>query len=153
MGKPPSRIFCKLLNINKRFFGPQIGLKISEGRAPPLDPPGDCLCLRTTINNKGLHRTANEYAEERGIYKGLISKNKNVDILNSASRILQLADRTRCKLTLQDINTTPKELKTERDCSHRQLFRPLWGSSVWRNNQALMKKYPRTLILALTENS
>ena len=28
------------------------------------------------------------------------------------------------KLTLQDINTTPKELKTERDCSHRQLFRP-----------------------------
>ena len=30
---------------------------------------------------------------------------------------------------------TPKELKTERDCSHRQLFRPLWGSSVWRNNQ------------------
>ena len=39
------------------------------------------------------------------------------------------------KLTLQDINTTPKELKTERDCSHRQLFRPLWSSSAWRNNQ------------------
>ena len=36
---------------------------------------------------------------------------------------------------LQDFNRTPKELKTERDCSHRQLFRPLWGSSVWRNNQ------------------
>ena len=30
---------------------------------------------------------------------------------------------------------TPKEPKTERDCSHRQLFRPLWGSSVWRNDQ------------------
>ena len=45
------------------------------------------------------------------------------------------ADRTTWKLTLQDINTTLKELKTERDCSHRQLFRPLWGSSVWRNNQ------------------
>ena len=45
------------------------------------------------------------------------------------------ADRTTWKLTLQDINTTPKELTTERDCSHRQLFRPLWGSSVWRNNQ------------------
>ena len=43
----------------------------------------------TSINHKGLHRTANEYAEERGIYKDLISKNKNVDILNSASRILQ----------------------------------------------------------------
>ena len=51
----------------------------------------------------------------------------NVDILN--------ADRTTSKLTLQDINTTPKELKTERDCSHRQLFRPLWGPSVWPNNQ------------------
>ena len=50
-----------------------------------------------------------------------------VDILNSASRMLQL--------TLQHINTTPKELKTERDCSLRQLFRPLWGSSVWRNNE------------------
>ena len=76
MGKPPSRIFCKSLNIKpvadpdlkirgepahpdpeirggalqkKRFFwpfGPQIGLKIREGRALPLDPPGDCLCLR-----------------------------------------------------------------------------------------------------------
>ena len=43
----------------------------------------------TNINHMGLHRTANEYAEERGIYKDLISKNKNVDILNSASRILQ----------------------------------------------------------------
>ena len=45
------------------------------------------------------------------------------------------ADRITWKLTLQDINTTPKELKTERDCSPRQLFRPLWSSSVWRNNQ------------------
>ena len=27
------------------------------------------------------------------------------------------------QLTLQDINTTPKEPKTEGDCSHRQLFR------------------------------
>ena len=43
----------------------------------------------TSTNHKGLHRTANEYAEERGIYKDLIIKNKNVDILNSASRILQ----------------------------------------------------------------
>ena len=38
---------------------------------------------------KGLQRIANEYAEERRIYKDLISKNNNVDILNSASRILQ----------------------------------------------------------------
>ena len=43
----------------------------------------------TNINHKGLQRTANEYAEERGIYKDLISKNNIVDILNSASRILQ----------------------------------------------------------------
>ena len=44
---------------------------------------------RTNIKHKGLQRTANEYAEERRIYKELISKNNNVDILNSASRILQ----------------------------------------------------------------
>ena len=43
----------------------------------------------TNINHKGLQWTANEYAEERRICKDLISKNKNVDILNSASRILQ----------------------------------------------------------------
>ena len=42
-----------------------------------------------TLTTKGLQRTANEYAEERRIYKDLISKNNNVDILNSASRILQ----------------------------------------------------------------
>ena len=43
----------------------------------------------TNINHKGLQRIANEYAEQRRIYKDLISKNNNVDILNSASRILQ----------------------------------------------------------------
>ena len=43
----------------------------------------------TNIKHKGVQRTANEYAEERGIYKDLTSKTNNVDILNSASRILQ----------------------------------------------------------------
>ena len=41
------------------------------------------LVLKYNINHKGLQRTANEYAEERRIYKDLISKNSNVDILNS----------------------------------------------------------------------
>ena len=36
--------------------------------------------------------TANEYAEERRIYKDLISKNNNVDILTSAE--YSNADRT-----------------------------------------------------------
>ena len=98
----------------------------------------------TNINHKGLQRTANEYAEERRIYKDLISKNNVVDILNSASRILQCWSYY-VKLTLQDINTTPKELKTERDCSHRQLFHPFWGSSVWRNNQKALVKNIRAL--------
>ena len=35
----------------------------------------------TNINHKGLQRTANECAEERRIYKDLISKNNVVDIL------------------------------------------------------------------------
>ena len=47
--------------------------------------------------------------------------------------ILQKADRTTWKYTLQDINTTPKEPKTERGCSRRQLFRHFYGSSVRRN--------------------
>ena len=36
---------------------------------------GKC-SLFTNINHKGLQRTADEYAEERRIYKGLISKNE-----------------------------------------------------------------------------
>ena len=32
------------------------------------------------VTNKGLQKTANEYAEERRICKDLISKNNNVDI-------------------------------------------------------------------------
>ena len=42
------------------------------------------------------------------------------------------ADRTMWKLTLQDINTTPKEPKAERGRSRRQLFLPFRGSSVER---------------------
>ena len=45
--------------------------------------------LQTLINHKELQRTANEYAGKRRIYKDLISKNSNIDILNSAKRILQ----------------------------------------------------------------
>ena len=40
----------------------------------------DSHSLSTNVNHKGLQRTANEYAEERRIYKDLISKNDNVDI-------------------------------------------------------------------------
>jgi len=39
------------------------------------------------------------------------------------------ADLTSWKLTLQDINTTPKELKTERDCSHIHIHWVRHGSS------------------------
>ena len=34
------------------------------------------------MNHKGLQRTTNEYAEERRIYKDLISKNNNVDMVS-----------------------------------------------------------------------
>ena len=63
--------------------------------------------------------------------------NRNIKFCKQNTMEYCNADRTTWKLTLQDINTTPKELKTERDCSHRQLFRPLWGSSVCCNNQKL----------------
>ena len=45
------------------------------------------------------------------------------------------ADRNTWQLTLGDINTTPKEPKTERSRSPRQLFRFFWASSVRRNEQ------------------
>ena len=59
---------------------------------------------------------------------------QKVNILNSASRILQ------CWSYYVKINSARHQDDTERTqnravCSHRQLFRPLWGSSVWRNNQ------------------
>ena len=42
---------------------------ISDQNGPQTLPEG------TNINHKGLHRTANEYAEELRIYEDLISKN------------------------------------------------------------------------------
>ena len=45
------------------------------------------MIIDTNINHKGLQRTANEYAEKRRIYKDLINKNNNVDILNSTLRL------------------------------------------------------------------
>jgi len=61
------------------------------------------------------------------------------------------ADCTTWKLTLQDINTTPKEPKTERGRSRRQLFRAFWGSSVRRNEQrGSAVKYRTLCFKALT---
>ena len=45
------------------------------------------------------------------------------DMLNSGNRILQCRSYY-VKINSADINITPKELKTERDGSHRQLFHP-----------------------------
>ena len=50
------------------------------------------------------------------------------------------------KLTLLDINTTPKKPKPERGRSRRQRFRHFCGSSVRRNEQRISAvKYPLTL--------
>ena len=46
---------------------------------------------------------------------------KNVESAKMKSRHITFCKQnTAMLLTLQDINTTPKELKTVRDCSHRQ---------------------------------
>ena len=42
--------------------------------------PGSRASGLTNINHEGLQRTTNEYAEERRIYKDLMSKNNNLDI-------------------------------------------------------------------------
>ena len=69
--------------------------------------------------------TANEYAAKRRIYK---RPDQQKYTLSRHTEFCK-ADRTTWKLTLQDINTTPKEPKKERGRSRRQLFRPFWGSS------------------------
>ena len=75
-------------------------------------------------------------------------------VLNSTILILQ------CWSYYVKLNSARHQHDTERTqnragCSHRQLFRPLWGSSVWRNNQRKLwwkisahsdfKPWPRTL--------
>ena len=67
-----------------------------------------CVLCSTNINHKGLQRTANKYTEERRVYKDLISKNNNVDMLNSASRILQ------CWSYYVKINSARHQHDTER---------------------------------------
>ena len=65
------------------------------------------------------------------------SNKDNVDILNFASRILQCWSYY-VKFNSARHQHDTEKLKTERDCSYRQLFRPIWGesmASVWRNNQ------------------
>ena len=49
---------------------------------------------------------------------------------------------------MSDINKTPKEPKTGRDCSHRQLFRPFLGARQYgaTTRESSDEKYPRTLI-------
>ena len=59
-----------------------------------------------------------------------------IDILNSASRIMQ------CWSYYVKINSTPKKLKTQRDCSHKQLFRQ-YGVTTRESSD---EKYPLTLI-------
>ena len=44
------------------------------------------------INHKELRRTANEYAEERRIYKDLISKNNNVDCKKNTAMLIVLRE-------------------------------------------------------------
>ena len=51
-----------------------------------------------------------------------------------------------CMVSLRDINTTSKELKTERDCSHRWLFRNFgarqYGTTTRESSD---EKYPRRI--------
>ena len=66
--------------------------------------------------------SANSFSKTASIQRKRKRRKKiTSDILNSANK--QNAHRTTWKFTLQDINMTPKKLKTERYCSHGQLFR------------------------------
>ena len=52
------------------------------------------------MNHKGLQITANEYAEERGIYKDLISKNNNVDMFPAQAEYSYFSADFRLKIFL-----------------------------------------------------
>ena len=82
-----------------------------------------CSCvlkLSSHILTFKLQRTANEYAAKPWIYKRPDQQNHTLSRHTEFCK----ADRTTWKLTLQDINTTPKGPKTERGRNHRQRFRP-----------------------------
>ena len=82
-----------------------------------------CSCalkLSSHILTFKLQRTANEYAAKPWIYKRPDQQNHTLSRHTEFCK----ADRTTWKLTLQDINTTLKEPKTELVRSRRQLFRP-----------------------------
>ena len=82
-----------------------------------------CSCALKLNSHKltfKLQRTANEYAAKPWIYKRPDQQNHTLSRHTEFCK----ADRTTWKLTLQDINTTPKEPKTELGRSRRQLFRP-----------------------------
>ena len=71
-----------------------------------------------------LQRTANEYAAKRRIYE---RPDQQKYTLSGHTEFCK-ADRTTSKLTLLDINTTPKEPKREGGRCRRQLYvSPFWG--------------------------
>ena len=78
-----------------------------------------------------LQRTANEYAAKRSIYKIPYQQKYTL------SRHTEFCKAARATwiLTLQGINMTPKEQKTERGRSRRRLFRHFCGSSIRLNKQ------------------
>ena len=87
----------------------------------------------------------------RGLFPGGLSDHEIGELLINNSSVEKEeycnADRTTWKLTLQDINATPKELKTERDCSHRQLFHPFWACQYGATTrESSDEKYPHILI-------
>ena len=85
-GKSPS---VKLMSRRENKEFAKTNLKNMDRTMQELLHIGPKIIKVQTLTTKELQRTANEYAEERRIFKDLISKNNNVDILNSPNRILQ----------------------------------------------------------------
>ena len=100
--------------------------------------------LRTILGSFAVLREANSHTPAPRVGENP-GNDVDEDVLRGSSRVpaplvglvgkhteICKADRTMWKLTLQDINTTPKEPKAERGRSRRQLFLPFRGSSVER---------------------
>ena len=100
--------------------------------------------LRTILGSFAVLREANSHTPAPRVGENP-GNDVDEDVLRGSSRVpaplvglvgkhteICKADRTMWKLTLQGINTTPKEPKAERGRSRRQLFLPFRGSSVER---------------------
>ena len=129
-------------NVTSSKPGIAANLSCDYNRMCSKDPPAS---QSASASSNSSIATGLPHAELAALIASIVDERMNRPLIQDGGASNAQLTRPSPPSNLQD------SLKTERDCSHRQLFRPLWGSSVWRNNQrsGSDEKYACTLILAL----